>query len=263
MKKIMVGECAADSTFDLVDPTSFIESDFEAEAVKALMCLQPDYFCGIFAGKFFLEGDCRIPDLALIHKNMSHWFVVEVELANHSFERHVLPQVRCFRYGEPDESCITSLVRGFPNLNLSCERAETLLKHIPRYVAVVGNIPNTAWTNVLRALDTQYLTVSVYRNHVGCTAYEMEGFLVVPEESLGFAIYSATDNCFRIQKISEIPIGDVQITDQFGNIGNWTVQETDECLWISKNKGYILVPHNSYVQIIRTSEGRIFLRLAQ
>jgi hypothetical protein len=32
------------------------------------------------------------------------------------WNNHVLPQVRCFRFGEPETSCVTSLCRGFPVL---------------------------------------------------------------------------------------------------------------------------------------------------
>lgn len=110
MRKLLTGECHPDNIFQLVDPTTYVEGDFEAEVVKALSCLMPEYRCGVFAGAFVLEGERRVADLALVHKSLSHWFVVEVELAGHSLEHHVLPQVRCFRYGDPEHSCVTSLV---------------------------------------------------------------------------------------------------------------------------------------------------------
>ncbi len=36
MKLLMTGECIEDNIFQLVDPTAFVEIDFEAEVVKAL-----------------------------------------------------------------------------------------------------------------------------------------------------------------------------------------------------------------------------------
>lgn len=258
MKKLMTGACHEDNIFHLVDPTQFVEGDFEAEVVKALTCLQPDYLCGVFAGAFVLEGERRMADLALIHKSLSHWFVIEVELAGHSFEQHVLPQVRCFRYGEPESSCTTSLVRAFKNLKH--EQAEALLRYVPRYVAVVGNLPNHAWTTALHAVDVQHLTVSVYRDRNGRSAHEVEGQLVVRSESLGFARYSAIDNCLRIPKGCGLAIGNIQIIDQFGNLASWTVRENKGVLWICKERGPALIQHNSYVQIIRGFDGRISIR---
>lgn len=258
MKKLVTGECHEDNIFHLVDPTQFVEGDFEAEVVKALTCLQPGYLCGVFAGAFVLEGDRRVADLALIHKSLSHWFVVEVELAGHSFEQHVLPQVRCFRYGEPESSCVTSLVRGFKELRP--EDAEALLRYVPRYVAVVGNLPDPAWTSALSAVDVQHLTVSVYRDRNGRSAHEVEGKLAARAESIGFARYSAIDNCLRIPKGCGLPVGNIQIVDQFGNLANWTIREDAGVLWICKERSPALIQHDSYVQIIRSFDGRISIR---
>lgn len=258
MKKLLAGECNEDNIFQLMDPTAFLEVAFEAEVVKALTCLFPDYWCGVFAGTFLLEGQRRSSDLALIHKRLSHWFVVEVELAGHSLDQHILPQVRCFRYGEPDQTCASSLLAAFSSL--SREQANALLVYVPRYVAVVGNMPDPEWTTAFRALDVQYLTVSVYRDRNGRLAHEVEGRLVASTESLGFARFSAIDNCLRINRGCGLPAGTVQIIDQFGNPSLWTVREASGVLWISKDRGPTLLEHEGYVQIIRTFDGRISLR---
>jgi hypothetical protein len=258
MKKLLIGECHQDNIFHLIDPTQFLEGDFEAEVVKALVCLMPEYICGVFAGAFVLEGERRIADLALIHRSFSHWFVVEVELAGHSLERHILPQVRCFRYGEAELSCVTSLVRAFSELERN--QAEALLRYVPRYVAVVSNLPDPAWTTALSAVDVQHLTVSVYKDRNGHSAHEVEGRLAVRAESLGFAQYSAVDNCLRISKSCGLPIGAVQIIDQFGNLTDWTIREESGILWVCKNSGPTLIEHNTYVQFIRTFEGRLSIR---
>ena len=258
MKKLMTDECEEDNVFQLVDPTAFVEIDFEAEVVKALTCLFPDYWCGVFAGTFVLEGERRSADLALIHKSLSHWFVVEVELAGHSLDRHVLPQVRCFRYGEPDQTCVSSLLAAFPALTR--EQANALLMYIPRYVTVVGNMPAAEWATALWALDAQYLTVSVYRSRNGRSAHEVEGRLLARMESLGFARFSAVDNCLRINRGCGLLPGALQIIDQFGTRALWTVREASGVLWISKEKGPALLEHESYVQIMRTFDGRISLR---
>lgn len=258
MRKLLTGDCHDDNIFHLVDPTAFVEIDFEAEVVKALTCLLPDYQCGVFAGTFLLEGERRTADLALVHKSLLHWFVVEVELAGHSLEGHVLPQVRCFRYGEPEDSCVTSLTRAFANITR--EQAATILRYVPRYVAVVSNLPDEGWTRSLRALDVQHLTVSIYRDRNGRSAHEVEGRLVARTESLGFARFSAIDNCLRINKGCGLPTGNIQIIDQFGNPTLWTVRESAGVLWVSKDRGPALLNHDSYVQIIRSFDGRISIR---
>jgi hypothetical protein len=258
MKRLAIGECNDDDIFNLVDPTSFVEVSFEAEVVKAFTCLEPDYWCGVFAGAFTLEGERRTADLALIHKSFSHWFVVEVELAGHSLEHHVLPQVRCFRYGEADQSCVTALIHAFPQITR--EAATQILLYLPRFVAVVGNLPDSQWSTALLGLGAQYLTVSIYRNRIGNFLHEVEGRLTATAESLGFARYSAIDNCLRISKGSGLPVGKVQIVDQFGNPAIWTIREESGVLWLSKDRGPALLNHESFIQLIRTSDGVITLR---
>jgi hypothetical protein len=258
LKKLLAGDCNDANVFQLVDPTSFREIEFEAEVVKALTCLLPDYECGVFAGTFVLEGERRSADLALLHKGLSHWFVVEVELAGHSFQQHVLPQARCFRYGEPEQSCIASLRRAFGFL--TPEQASSVLVHVPRFVAVIGNLPSPEWSLALQALDVQYLSVSVFRNGEGKTAHELEGKLIARTESLGFARYSAIENALRIHRRCGLPLGVIQVIDQFGNPSMWTVREASGVLWVTKNDGPALLEHDCYVQLVRTIEGRISLR---
>jgi hypothetical protein len=136
-------------------------------------------------------------------------------------------------------------------------QAEALLRYVPRYVAVVGNIPDPNWTS---ALDVQHLTVSIYRDRNGRSAHEVDGRLTVRIESLGFARYSAIDNCLRIPKGCGLPVGNIQIVDQFGNLADWTIREDSGVLWICKDRGPALIAHDSYVQIIRSYEGRISIR---
>lgn len=258
MKRIFLEGNGDDNTYFQVDPTDFYEIDFEANVVKAINKLLPDYFCNVFSGSFILEGERRTPDLALIHKSFSHWFVVEVELAGHSFSGHVLPQVRCFRYGEPEPSCINSLHRSFPFISFS--QLQTLLLYVPRHVLVIVNLNLKEWHEQLRIMDIQLLTVSVFKGKGDVAGYEIEGNLTAHTESLGFAFYSAVDKCLRISKTCGLKPGLIQIIDQFGVPSLWNIQEESGILWISKKTGSSLLQHKSYVQIVKTYDGRITLK---
>ncbi|MFC7777706.1 hypothetical protein ACFQW4_11565 [Pantoea sp. GCM10028869] len=258
MKRIYLESNDINSTYFQVDPTDFYEIDFEANVVKAVNKLFPEYFCNVFSGSFILDGDRRTPDLALIHKSFSHWFVVEVELAGHSFSGHVLPQVRCFRYGEPEASCINSLHRSFPFISPS--QLQTLLLYVPRHVLVIVNLSLKEWHEQLRGMDIQLLTVSVFKGRNDVSGYEIEGTLSVHTESIGFALYNAMDKCLKISKSCGLKPGVIQIVDQFGVSSLWNVQESSGILWISKNSGISLLEHKSYVQLVKTYDGRIMLK---
>lgn len=258
MRTILTGECHVDNMFTLIDPTSFSEVEFEAEVHKAIRCLMPNYWCRVFAGAFLHEGKRCMADLVMIHHDLSHWFVVEVEMAGHSLEGHVLPQVRCFRFGEPAPSCITSLINAFPEF--SEEQAKAILDYVPRSVMVIANVQDPLWLQALRGLDTELLSISIYEGTNGRRAYELEGKVSVRRESLGFAQFSAVYKSIKVPKSCKFPLGLMQIEDQFGNVGDWTVTENAEALWLTKNHGPALLPHNELVQFIRTFDGRISLR---
>ena len=95
------------------------EAEFEAHAVKALTCAYPEYHCIAFRADFSLENQVRRSDLALVHKSFSHWFIVEVELLSHSLMGHVVPQMRCFRYGDPVSSSANLLCDAIPQMDYS------------------------------------------------------------------------------------------------------------------------------------------------
>ena len=80
MKTLLVGDCKPDHVFILSDPDAPSESQFEFEVAKALACLYPKHRCIPFTGSFRYGDRCYQPDLALISKDLSHWFVIEVEL---------------------------------------------------------------------------------------------------------------------------------------------------------------------------------------
>jgi hypothetical protein len=260
MKQFSDIDCRRENVFKQVDPTSFLEIEFEAEVVRALTCLLPNYFCGVFAGSFVLDDDRRSSDLALIHKSLSHWFVVEVELASHPLIAHVLPQVRCFRFGDAEDECITSLCRGFSGLGR--DPAASLLRYVPRFVAVAVNQSDPAWESTLRGLDVQLLVVSVFTDSTGKLAYELEGHLHVPRESIGFAKYSAPDRSLLLPKSCGLSTGPIQIEDIYGIASIWISREDGNGLWITKENGTPDLTHDSYVQVIRTFDGHVSLRLS-
>lgn len=259
MKLFSDSECRRENIYKQLDPTGFIEIDFEAEVVRALTCMMPNYHCGLFAGSFVLEDERRCADLALIHRSMSHWFVVEVELASHSLAAHVLPQVRCFRFGDPENTCISSLCNGFPGLTR--DHAHSLLTTAPRSVVVAVNQQVPGWQYALQALDVQLLTVSVFKDLGGKLAYELEGNLHVAKECIGFARYSAPDRSLLLPKTCGLPVGPIQIEDIYGIAAIWISRESGNSIWITKESGIPDLTHNSFVQVIRTIDGRVSLRL--
>lgn len=258
MKTLMVGECSEKSTYHLSDPDAMSETEFEHAVVKALACAYPEYSCVLFGGTFRHEDSgARRPDLALVARNFSHWFIVEVELTSHSLEQHVLPQVRSFVYGDPQEDCSSILS---DRLNISKSRAETLVRFVPRSVAIIANRRNEMWRQALRGLNAQMVVVSVFKTAAGGDAVELDGELLAVQRSLGFGIYSAVDRSVRFPASVCLPRGELEFVDEGGAAATWLVREGSGLLWATKRIGVPDLSDGAYAQVVGTFDGRILLR---
>jgi hypothetical protein len=257
MRRIVVGDCVKERLLRLADPDAPTEAEFEFQVARALTCFFPNHRCIMFTGGFRLDAEVFRPDLALFAADYSHWFVIEVELISHSFERHVLPQVRAFRYGDPLDDCASQIAKA---LDISVAQATTLVRHVPRNVAVVANKRDPMWEIALRSHSIQLLIVSAFSALAGPDALELEGDLEVFQESLGFGVYSATDRSLRFPASVRLPTGKIQIHDPLGSTALWTVARNGAHAWITKDVGLPSIPHDSHVQLLRTVDGRITLK---
>jgi hypothetical protein len=125
---------------------------------------------------------------------------------------------------------------------------------------VVANRPDPTWQNVLRGVDSQFITVSIFTRRDGAIARETDGSLNVTDVNLGFYKYSATLRSIRISRPCDLPEGIIQMEDPYGFIGLWTVTGTSDSLWVTKNGGDPGLPDNCWLQILRTQTGKITLR---
>ena len=244
--------------FTLVDPTAFSEDEFELHVRNALNSVYSEYYCIPFKAEFEFVDGVKIADLALIHKQFTHWFILEVELLSHSLHGHVLPQVRCFQYGKPRNSCISAMLTSLPGMERN--QVITLLHLVPRSVAVIVNIADAGWVSALRAVEVQCLAVSLFKAEDGTYALETDGTLNVPLRSLGFFPYSAVNRSLRLTYPCDLAEGELLIQSPNGTEGTWTVRCGDEEVWVTKTIGDPGILDESVLQVIRTTTGKIVLR---
>lgn len=257
MKTLLVGEKSPENVFVLEDPDAPTEAEFEAEVFKALSWMYPKHFCFPFTGSFRHGTRSYKPDLALVARDGSHWFVIEVELVSHSFENHVLPQIRAFQEGVPQPDCWAQIST---RLGLGEEQARVLIERIPRTIAVVANKRAPDWSKALQTISVQMLSVSIYKSDAGLVATEVEGMLECLAENLGFGYYSATDRSLRFPKNTRLEQGVVQIFDPEGALSYWVVTPSAEGVWLTKEVGLPGFTQGACIQLIRTAEGRLSFR---
>ena len=260
MRTILVGSCSKEHVFGLSDPDALSEAEFEVFVVKAFGCVYQSYHCVDFRGTFRYDNRLYQADLALVARDMSHWFVIEVELLSHSFDAHVLPQVRAFRYGTPEADCVPLLAHG---LGVAAAQAATLVEWVPRGVAVIANRRDKDWEVALRAHDIQLLTVAAFRSPANVEAFEIDGALEVVQKSVGFGQYSAIDRSLKFAKGVRLPAGDIQLNDPFGSVSTWHVIALEDAVWVTKERGALSIDDGAFVQIVRTIDGRLSFRLPQ
>jgi hypothetical protein len=257
MTAILVGDCVKNNLFEIWDADAARETEFELIVAKALMCIYPAYHCFPFGGTFKLEDNISRTDIALVAKDMSHWFVIEVELISHSLDGHVLPQIRTFRYGEPQPDCISVLSR---ELSMNPSQIKTFFMTVPRTVAVIANKRHRDWEIALRSLQVQMLTVSAFNSPAGIQAIEIDGRLIAQQEHLGFGVYVATDRSLRFHQGVQLPDGEIMV-DDFSDAGSiWTVTRDTLFAWVTKNQGTPDLVNGCYVQMIRIFGGRFSLK---
>lgn len=256
MSMLIVGKCRPTHRFRLLDATGMLEAEFENDVAQALMCYAPDFACAPFHGTFRFEHESYRSDLALLARDASHWFVVEVELTSHSLNGHVVPQVRALRYGEPQPDCVKSLAAG---AGISSEQASRLVHEVPRSVIVVANKRSVEWEYALRAVDVGLLAVSVYSSPEGERAYEVNGTLEVPIACLGFGTYSATDRGIIFPRSIGLAPGMVQIEDVETGHGLWQVVHEGVRTWVLRTDAEPAIQDGGLVQLQRTLKGRVLL----
>ena len=246
------------SAFELSDPSGVKEAEFEEIAVRVLKHLRPDCFIFPFRPDVLHDDAKWNPDLAVVDNDFAFWFVVEVEIANHHLEKHVIPQVTAFCEGRYDASASRMLAKA---LNISAQQAETLLATIPRDVVVVSNKRDERWNHKLAALGVQHIVIETYRNKTTTqTVHRLEGELIPAHRSLGFGRVRLTDGILVSQAGNFWKEGLIEMHGPDG-AATWQCSITDGKAWLMKERGLIEFHDEAVVQFLLRHDGAVIVRL--
>jgi hypothetical protein len=257
VRLVLLENWQATDILRLEDPSLPDESEFSKFVVAGLRAAFPTYQCVPFTGRFMRDDEIRRPDLALVARDHSHWFIVEVELLSHSLVGHVLPQIRTFAFGKPAPDCATLLAKA---VGIDEGRGHTLIDYVPRAVIVVANGRPLEWEHALTGIGAHLLGISVLSSdkHVGI---QIEGDFEVASRNLGFGQYDATDRTLRFAAGTEIPEGEVQLITPDGVATTWTARRTSDAIWLARERGGLLVAGGTLVQLVKGHDGRLLLRV--
>ncbi len=243
-------------TLDQMDSTAIPENRFEATALRVLKSLHPTCHVFQFKPTVSYNGTGWRPDLALVEKNMGYWFVIEVEIATHSLQRHIMPQVTAFRFGDYGQEACQKLSE---NLSITLQQAQTLIKHVPQYVAVVSNSDNTEWDKALAAENIQFVSIAGFQDVQGQTAHLVTGTLKPAQRSLCFGTAFSTFQAIRLPQSDFWREQIYRVTDSTGT-ATWECTLQEGYAWLAKRRGVINIDDRTPVQFLLRDDDSLLLR---
>ena len=159
--------------YDELSPTGVYETVYEGMVKAHAHNLWPRFHGVHFKSNVYAGVEGATPDFALVEHNYSEWWIVEVELAHHSFESVVLPQVRKLAEATYGDEEAEKLHRACAKLDLA--KVKSMLKeHQPR-VLVVVNKPKLEWIKPLANFDAVLAVFEVFQSDDGKRLFRVNG----------------------------------------------------------------------------------------
>lgn len=160
--------------------SSYYESEYEAKFKQHVGIVFPDFFVLTIRETINSPGrKPRKPDLVLIKKDLSEWWLVEVELEGHQLS-HVLEQVRVFV--APD---INHLIFGrklkerfdeeYADLSYTLERFQHMVLNAKLGVMVVVDEFLPKWEKPITKLGAYFCIFQVFKSTKAEEAYRISG----------------------------------------------------------------------------------------
>lgn len=134
--------------FEAVGSNALREREYQALILQYAESLFPGLITVPFSRIVYHEGIGHGADLAVIAPDYSQWWVIEVELAHHSLEGHVLPQVSTLAqapYGRDEARWLHER-----NSQLDLVSLERMMLGSQPEVVVVVNAARPSWAANLR-----------------------------------------------------------------------------------------------------------------
>lgn len=243
--------------YQLCDPTEIKESQFEQDVLRVINNLYPQWMIFPFRPEVRYFGSVWKPDLAIVDRQHNFWFVVEVEIATHHLEKHVLPQVTALKSGDYVKSAASMIAT---QLKISEEEASTLMAYVPRETVVISNRRDKTWDEKLAALGIQHLVISEYRESITRQSiHKVDGAIVPAQKSLGFGRVKAIDHVIVTKAGNFWREGNYEIDGPEG-VASWYCLIDHDKAWLMKKKGIIEFLDETVVQFILSSTNQIILR---
>jgi hypothetical protein len=242
--------------YEGISSHSWIERHYEDLVLDRAATLFPGWMCVPFAEKVFDDSDiAKQPDFALIDEHYRSWWVVEVELAHHSLQTHVLPQVRVFRQGTYGPRHAEALHGKAPHLDR--DRLLAMMTGDPPGVLVVVDSLTTGWREPLRDAGVKLAIAEPFRNLHGTVVLRLNGDQP-PSPSETLTRLSRMPYLRRMWKAhspAALPTSPFAV-EWDGAVAEWTCVAIKDGVAIQAARGDVLAEYSA-VDLVRQQDGRL------
>lgn len=135
--------------FQQILPSSFHEGEFERIITLQAPHLYPDYDVIPFKKTVISPYGNSKPDLIFIAKDYKDWYVVEVEMAYHSYSTHVEPQLLNLATANYDDPSVVGYICQQCH-SLDSVKTAKLIRDEPAKILLILNEFNTDWARDLK-----------------------------------------------------------------------------------------------------------------
>ncbi|MBK8207226.1 MAG: hypothetical protein IPK87_10645 [Planctomycetes bacterium] len=195
--------------YEPVAPDAIYERDYERILLDRRLDLFPEFYLVPFKAPVWSPEGCAHPDLALIERRYRHWWVVEVELASHPLEGHVMRQVSIFSSGQYGVEHVNALHAAEPELNRSLLHQMVRGEQPSAYVLVNSGVP--AWEPWLRKYNTLLGVVELFQAQNNQYILRMNGDYprLMPEEIVTYCeVDPVLPRSLRLASPAALKLGD-------------------------------------------------------
>jgi hypothetical protein len=248
------------TSYDAVSSTTFREIEYQQLLLQHATSLFPDLIFIPFHKVVYADGVGSAADFAAIDPQFRRWWVIEAELAHHSLENHVLPQVSTLanaHYGAPEAQWIAQR-----NPHLDGEALEHLMLGEQPRVMVIVNRAQPDWIAQLRPW-AEVMVVEVFRSHNDRLILRQNG--AEPDVPRDVLSRCRIDPAMPRLLIVESPapllaLSDDQILrlDYEGELTEWNLLTTADKVWLSPSRSSIF-PTERFLDLVRLPENRLGL----
>lgn len=250
-----------DEWYEQIAPRSLYETEYERLILQHASKLYPSFVAIPFKKTVYSDDNSAKPDLVLVEKKYRSWWVVEVEMGDHSLEGHVLPQVITLANARYDSEVANYVADQSDQLDVVA--VSDMIKGKPPEVLVVVNELRYDWVEPLLRHRANLAFFEVFRSPRDDVMFRVNGFQ--PSQPADILTECALDplipNFLRVESPAALdtPLGGTVTLRHEHTVSEWTRLDVEDAVWLVPVDTNPLLTKLKYC-LLRQEDGTLLIR---